>query len=164
MKRKKASMFLCRALVSLIGMLMIGFLGLGVRAFATADSTQFIFLAACVISVAILVLYFISDGSLENRRPIRCFVNLASRNLSFCDYAQSVEIHSIWIICLKERPPGEARTDYARSDKPLSRAAAGGVGNSSLHEGEALSLSRFTTMANRNCAHDTAIPRIVERS
>jgi hypothetical protein len=65
MKSKKPGMLLCRALVSLIAVLMIGFLGLGVRAFATADTTQFIFSAAFVISVTILVLYFML------RRPIR---------------------------------------------------------------------------------------------
>ena len=58
MNSKKPSLFLCRVLVSLIVVLLIGFLGLGVRAFATADTTQFIFSAAAVISVAILVLYF----------------------------------------------------------------------------------------------------------
>ena len=65
MKRKEPSMFLCRVLVSLIGALMIGFLGFGVRAFATAEATQFIFFAASIISVAILVLY------ITLRRPTR---------------------------------------------------------------------------------------------
>jgi hypothetical protein len=65
MKRNEPGMFLCRALVSLIVVLMIGFLGLGVRAFTTADTTQFIFFAECVISVAILALYFML------RRPSR---------------------------------------------------------------------------------------------
>ena len=37
---------------------MIGFLGLGVRAFTTADTAKFIFIAAFVVSVVILVLYF----------------------------------------------------------------------------------------------------------
>ena len=58
MKSKKSSLFLCRVLVSLIVTLLIGFLGLGVRAFATADTARFIFSGAFVISVAILVLYF----------------------------------------------------------------------------------------------------------
>jgi ABC-type Na+ efflux pump permease subunit len=102
MKRNEPGMFLCRALVSLIVVLMMGFLGLGVRAFETADTTQFIFFAACVISVAILALYFMLRRPLENRRAISRFVNLPSWNLSFCAYAQSVGIHSIWIICLKE--------------------------------------------------------------
>jgi ABC-type Na+ efflux pump permease subunit len=65
MKSKEPGMFLCRALLSLIVVLMIGFVGLGVRAFATADTTQFIFSAVFVISVAIRVLYFML------RRPIR---------------------------------------------------------------------------------------------
>jgi len=63
MKRKE--LFLCRALVSLIGVLMIGFLEFGVRAFATADAAQFIFFVVSIISVAILVLYF------TLRRPTR---------------------------------------------------------------------------------------------
>jgi hypothetical protein len=58
-------MLLCRALVSLIVVLMIGFLGLGVRAFATADATKFIFDAAFIISVVILVLYFMLRRSTQ---------------------------------------------------------------------------------------------------
>src|ERR1700682_3653969 len=65
MKSKKASVLLCHTLVSLIVVLVIGFLGFGVRAFATADTSRFIFSAAFVISVAILVLYFMI------RRPTR---------------------------------------------------------------------------------------------
>jgi len=58
MKSKTPSLFLCHALVSLIAVLVIGFLGLGVRAFATADNTKVIFLVAFVIFVVILVLHF----------------------------------------------------------------------------------------------------------
>ncbi len=58
MKSKKSSLFLCRVLVSLIVVLVIVFLGLAVRAFATVDTTQFIFSAASAISVTILVLSF----------------------------------------------------------------------------------------------------------
>src|ERR1017187_10219431 len=58
MKSKKPSMFLRHALVSSIVVLMIGFLGLGVRVFATADTTRHIFFAAFLISVVILVSYF----------------------------------------------------------------------------------------------------------
>jgi len=58
MKSEKPSMFLCHASVSSIAVLMIGFLGLGVRAFATADTTTFIFVTTFVISVVILVWYF----------------------------------------------------------------------------------------------------------
>ena len=58
-------MLLCRGLVSAIVVLMIGFLGLGVRAFATADATKLIFLAVFVTSVVILALYFV------RRRPTR---------------------------------------------------------------------------------------------
>ena len=64
-KSKKPGMVLCRVLVSLIVALMIGIVGLVVRAFATADTSWFIVSAAFVISVAILVLYFIL------RRPTR---------------------------------------------------------------------------------------------
>ena len=65
MKSKKSSMFLCHALVSSIVGLMIGFLGFGVRTFATIDTAKFIFSAVFVVSVAILVLYFML------RRPTR---------------------------------------------------------------------------------------------
>jgi uncharacterized membrane protein YtjA (UPF0391 family) len=65
MESKKPSLFLCHALISLIVVLVIGFLGLGVRAFATADTTKVICFAAFVISVVILVLYFML------RRPTR---------------------------------------------------------------------------------------------
>jgi hypothetical protein len=64
-KSKKPSMFLCRVLVSLIVVLMIGIVVLGVRAFATADTSRFIFSASFFISVVILVLYFVF------RRPTR---------------------------------------------------------------------------------------------
>jgi uncharacterized membrane protein YtjA (UPF0391 family) len=50
--------FSCRAVLFSIVALVTGFLGLGVRAFATADIARFIFFAAFVISVAVLVLYF----------------------------------------------------------------------------------------------------------
>jgi hypothetical protein len=77
MKRKKLAMFLCFTLASIIGGLMIGFLVLGVRAFATADMTRFIFFNACAISVAILALYFVlhrsirvvTDRSLSHETP-----------------------------------------------------------------------------------------------
>src|ERR1700736_5309167 len=58
MKSKKSSMFLCHTLVSSIVVLMIGFLGIGVRVFATADTTKYIFFAALIIPVVILVWYF----------------------------------------------------------------------------------------------------------
>lgn len=50
--------FSYRAVLLLIVALVTGFLGLGVRAFATADIARFIFFAAFVISVVVLVLYF----------------------------------------------------------------------------------------------------------
>lgn len=65
MKSKKPSIVLCNALASLIAVLMIALLGLGVRLFATAYTTQFIFSTAFVIPVVFLVLYFML------RRPAR---------------------------------------------------------------------------------------------
>jgi hypothetical protein len=58
MKSKKLRRFLCYVLVSFIALLMSGFLGFGVRAFVAADTSQFIFSAASIVSVAILVLCF----------------------------------------------------------------------------------------------------------
>jgi uncharacterized membrane protein YtjA (UPF0391 family) len=52
-------MFSRRALGFLVGALLIGFLGLGVRACATADTAKFILFAAPVVSVVVLVLYFV---------------------------------------------------------------------------------------------------------
>ena len=63
--RKKLSMYLKYALLSSLALLMISCLGLGVRAFATADATGFILSGILVISVAIFVLYFML------RRPTR---------------------------------------------------------------------------------------------
>lgn len=55
MKSKKLSLFLSRVLVSSIVVLMIGFLGLGIRVFATAHATRIILVSAFVIPA---VLYF----------------------------------------------------------------------------------------------------------
>jgi hypothetical protein len=65
MKSGKSSLLLCRGLISSIGVLMIGFLALGVRAFATVGATELIFFAVFVTSAAIVALYFIF------RRPAR---------------------------------------------------------------------------------------------
>jgi hypothetical protein len=65
MKSKNPSVLLCHTLGSFIVVLVIGFLGLGVRAFATANTSRHIFSAAFAISLAILVLYFML------RRPTR---------------------------------------------------------------------------------------------
>lgn len=54
----KPRILLRRALVSSLAVLTIGFLGLGVRIFASADTTKLIFAAAVVISAVILLLYF----------------------------------------------------------------------------------------------------------
>jgi hypothetical protein len=67
MKSKKPGLFLFRALVASIVALATGFVGFGVRAFATADTTNFIFLGAFVISCAIVVLYFMLRR--PNREP-----------------------------------------------------------------------------------------------
>jgi hypothetical protein len=66
-KDRKARILLRRALVSSVVALSIGFLGLGVRAFASADMTEFIFVVAFVISAVILLLYFVARRS--NREP-----------------------------------------------------------------------------------------------
>jgi uncharacterized membrane protein YfcA len=58
MKSKKSNMSLRNLLVFLIVMPMLGFLGLGLRAFTTIDAAKFIFSAVFVVFVAILVLYF----------------------------------------------------------------------------------------------------------
>jgi hypothetical protein len=104
-KSKKPAMFLCRVLVSFIVVLMIGIVGLGVRAFATADTSQFIFSASFFISVVILVLYFVF------RRPTR---ELTVHSL-FCEvpfgepslFSRSRTIGGIRLsrnICLKDDP------------------------------------------------------------
>jgi hypothetical protein len=62
MKSKNASMFLCRALVFSIAVLMTGFLGLGLRVFAAAETTKSILFVTFAISVAILVLYLMLRG------------------------------------------------------------------------------------------------------
>lgn len=62
-KSEKPGILLRRAFVSSIVVLTIGFLGVGVRAFESAGTTTFLFSAAFVISVVILVLYFMLRGS-----------------------------------------------------------------------------------------------------
>ena len=59
MKSKTSSTFLCRALVLSIAVLITGFLGLGVRAFASADTTRFIFSVVFAISVVVFAVYFL---------------------------------------------------------------------------------------------------------
>ena len=55
--RMKLSMYLKRAFVFSLTFLMIGFLGFGVRAFATAAATDFILATIFVVCVVIFVLY-----------------------------------------------------------------------------------------------------------
>jgi uncharacterized membrane protein YtjA (UPF0391 family) len=92
MKSKKSSMFLCRALVSLIVALMIGFLGLGVRAFATADTTKFILDAAFVVSVVILALYFMLRRSAQERTAHSLFREPPLVNRSLFPFAQAHQL------------------------------------------------------------------------
>jgi hypothetical protein len=51
-------MFLYCSSVASIAILMAGFLGLGVRAFAPVDTARAIFVVAFIISAAIFLLYF----------------------------------------------------------------------------------------------------------
>ena len=62
-KSGKPAIVFCRAFVSSIGVLTIGFLGVGVRAFESAGTTKFAIGAAFVVSAVILVLYFMLRGS-----------------------------------------------------------------------------------------------------
>jgi hypothetical protein len=59
MEGNKQSTFLCRALAASIAVLITGFLGLGVRAFASADTTKFIFSVVFAISVVVFAMYFL---------------------------------------------------------------------------------------------------------
>jgi hypothetical protein len=56
-KSEEPNTLLCCGLVSSIGVIVVGFLGFAVRAFATADATKLILFAASVISVVILAMY-----------------------------------------------------------------------------------------------------------
>jgi hypothetical protein len=64
---KKLSKFFYRALVSSIVVLVIGFLALGVRAFATEGIAKFVFFAAFLLFVVILGSYFIVRRPTEDR-------------------------------------------------------------------------------------------------
>ncbi|MFY9690966.1 MAG: hypothetical protein WA369_11485 [Candidatus Acidiferrales bacterium] len=57
--------FLRNALVASIAVLMIGFVGLGVRALEPAHITHVVFLGLFVVSIVILVLYFILHPSIR---------------------------------------------------------------------------------------------------
>lgn len=70
-------MFLSRALVYSIVVLMIGFLGLGVRAFTTANTARLIFPAVFLISLVVLVSYFMF------RRPTRRSTTLRTQTERF---------------------------------------------------------------------------------
>jgi hypothetical protein len=63
MNGKKLSAFLSRALLYSIVVLTVGFLGFGVRAFSTPDLTRLVFGGLVVVSIGILVLYFILHRS-----------------------------------------------------------------------------------------------------
>ena len=62
---KKMSTYLKRALVSSLTLLMVIYLGLRVRAFATAAATEFILATVFTICAVILIFYF------EISRPTR---------------------------------------------------------------------------------------------
>jgi hypothetical protein len=59
MNGKKLSIYLRRGLLSSIVVLTVGFLGFGVRAFSTPDLTRLVFGGVVVVSIGILVWYFI---------------------------------------------------------------------------------------------------------
>lgn len=65
MNGKKPSVFLCRALLSSIGVLAIGLLGFGVRAFSTPDTTRLTFGGLVIISIGILVWVFMRRRSTQ---------------------------------------------------------------------------------------------------
>jgi len=65
MNGKKPSVVLCRALLSSIGVLTVGFLGFGVRAFSTPDTTRLVFGGVVVVSIGILVWYFMLHRSVR---------------------------------------------------------------------------------------------------
>jgi len=56
---KKQSLMLCYALLLSIALVVVGFVGLGVRAFASAGISNTIFLAIVGIIVAIPPIYFV---------------------------------------------------------------------------------------------------------
>ena len=69
MNGKKVSAFLSRALLYSIVVLTVGFLGFGVRAFSTPDLTRLVFSGVVVVSIGILVLYFILHRSTREMTP-----------------------------------------------------------------------------------------------
>lgn len=69
MSGKRPTVFLCYALLSSIVVLVVGFLGFGVRAFSTAGTTRLVFFAALVASIAILVLYYMLRRSNRETTP-----------------------------------------------------------------------------------------------
>ncbi len=79
MKNKKASTFLYCSSVASIAILMAGFVGLGVRAFAPVDTAKAIFVvAAFIISAAIFLLYFMLRRSKSAPMPTANPVSLES--------------------------------------------------------------------------------------
>jgi hypothetical protein len=70
---KKLGARLYYALVISVVLLMTGFLGLGVRAFATTAISDFIYFGALGILLMILAIYFIRRGSLADAETDRKF-------------------------------------------------------------------------------------------
>lgn len=83
MNGKKVSIYLRRALLSSIVVLTVGFLGFAVRAFSTPDLTRLVFAGAVVVSIGILVWYFILHRSVRGsaaHSPF-CDPSLAKRSI-----------------------------------------------------------------------------------
>jgi hypothetical protein len=73
MQSSNPNKFIFRALLSLNCVLVIAFLGFGIRAFATEDATELILSAAFVMSLTFLALYFTFRHAREptSQSPLR---------------------------------------------------------------------------------------------
>lgn len=91
MNGKKPTMFLYYALLSSIIVLVVGSLGFGVRAIATADTTRCIFLAALVASVVILVLYCTLRRSAREAAPATVSSRQPAETTKSCSVALLLE-------------------------------------------------------------------------
>jgi hypothetical protein len=83
MNGEKLSIYLRRALLSSIAVLTVGFLGFGVRAFSTPDLTRLVFAGVVVVSIGILVWYFILHRSTRESKTYSAFrgPSLAKRSI-----------------------------------------------------------------------------------
>jgi small-conductance mechanosensitive channel len=119
MNSKNASMFLCRALVFSIAVLMTGFLGLGLRVFAAAETTKSILFVAFAISVAILVLYLMLRGSTRELTA-----HSPDRKLSFVKHSLfprlcTISANPFTLDHLSEKPTLAGRTVVTTGDSPI---------------------------------------------